>query len=101
LFAVLLLMIALRLFTRAVAETPRSQLDERDRELRDAAWRSAYVITLVAIVALVAYVQITADQPDVTARALVVGAALVLGSISAPTLALAWALADDDPADVA
>lgn len=92
------LMVALRVLTRAVAETPRARLDERDRALRDAAWRRAYIVTLVALALLYVFVRISEAQ-DLVERAQEAGLWLLMAGISAPTLALAWTLEDDDPAD--
>jgi hypothetical protein len=98
---VAVLMMAPRVLTRAVAETPRRDLDERDRGLRDAAWRQAYVVTLVVLALFVGYVMVAGGGPDAGDQAMRMGGALVLGCVSAPTLVLAWTLPDDDPADLA
>lgn len=92
------LMVVLRLLTRGVAELPRRDLDERDRQLRDAAWRCAYLVTLTGMVLLLGFMTIS-ETPGSSAWA--VGIPLLLGCVFAPTLALAWALADDDPEDTA
>ena len=99
--AVAVLMVVLRVLTRAVAETPRRDLDERDRDLRDAAWRQAYLVTLVVLVLFVGYAMVVGDGPGGGDQAMRVGLALVLGCVSAPTLALAWTLPNDDPEDLA
>jgi transcriptional regulator with XRE-family HTH domain len=72
-------------------------LDERDRAPRDAAWRRAYIVTLVALALLYVFVRIS-EAPDLVERAQEAGLWLLMAGISAPTLALAWTLEDDDPA---
>jgi heme A synthase len=93
------LMVMLRLLTRAVAETPRRDLDERDRDLRDAAWRQAYVLTLVALAVFVTYAMVVGGAPEAGNQAMRMGVVFLLCCVSAPTLALAWTLPNDDPED--
>lgn len=100
-FAGLLLTAGLRVLTRAVAESSDSQLDERDRALRDAAVRLGFKLLVAALVALYLYgmsAQGTAGFPDHMIGLLT---AMIWAGPGGPTLILAWRLPDDDPEDMA
>jgi hypothetical protein len=93
-------LVGLRVLTRGVAESPDSQLDERDRTLRDGAVRRSYFLLIAAAALLTGYVAITEHAPDLGSRVMSLLVTIAWSAAMAPTLLLAWTLPDDDPEDL-
>jgi hypothetical protein len=94
--AYLLTMAVLRRSTQRVAETKDEQLDERQRSIRDRAYRSAYtILTSLTMLALI-YLSYAASfeglglwlPPRQSVFAIVTG--FILLSTSLPTAVIAW-----------
>lgn len=96
-----LVLIALRILTRGVAESVDSQLDERDRRLRDTAVRRAFLLVIGVVAVLACYVAATQGLPGLADRMLGLLITLLWVGGLAPTMVLAWILPDDDPEDLA
>lgn len=90
-------MVLLRIVTRAIVEGG-AQLDEHDRGLRDRAFRLTYPTGGAALL-VGAYVTLTQVLPDLATRTTGMLVWVAWLAWSAPTLALAMTLPDDDPTD--
>jgi len=92
--------IALRVLTGKIVIGFSSQLDERERDLRNRATFRGFQINVVLLVLSTICMRFMANGPAGEEGAYSLLSIVIILSCSTPTIILGWTLPDDDPEDI-